>query len=57
MGTILFIFVVIVVLALVLMALQKTPMEAPLDWILQVLAIVCAIIVILARTGLGGVKI
>ncbi|MFZ3008178.1 MAG: hypothetical protein WA047_18590 [Phenylobacterium sp.] len=52
MSILILIVVVIVLLALALWAIQKMPIPSPLNWILQVLAIVIAIFVIGQRAGL-----
>lgn len=52
MSILILILVVIVLLALAIWAIQKMPIPSPLNWILQVVAIVLAIFVIGQRAGL-----
>lgn len=52
MGIILLIIVVLVLLALALWALRVAPVPAPLNWILQLLCVVLAILFIGSRAGL-----
>lgn len=52
MSILVLILVVVVILALALYAIQKMPIPSPLNWILQVVAVVLAIIVIGQRAGL-----
>lgn len=52
MSLIIFILVVVVVLALALWALSLVPIPAPANWILQVFAVVLAILAIGNRAGL-----
>jgi hypothetical protein len=52
MSILILILVVVVLLALALYAIQKMPIPSPLNWILQVVAIVIAILVIGQRAGL-----
>lgn len=44
--------IVVILLALVIWAIQKMPIPSPLNWILQVVAIIIAIFVIGQRAGL-----
>jgi hypothetical protein len=52
MSILIFIIVVIVLLALALWAIRMAPIPSPLNWILQLVAVVIAIIVIGQRAGL-----
>ena len=52
MAIIIFIVVVLVLLALVLWGLRTAPIPPPLNWILQLLAILVAVLVIGHRAGM-----
>ena len=52
MSILILIVVVVVLLALAIWAIQKAPIPSPLNWILQVVAIIIAIFVIGQRAGL-----
>ena len=52
MSILVFIIVVVVLLGLAIWALQKMPVPSPLNWILQVVAIIVAIVVIAQRAGI-----
>ncbi|WP_309643358.1 hypothetical protein [Phenylobacterium sp.] len=52
MSILILVVIVIVLLSLAIWAIQKMPIPSPLNWILQVIAIVIAIIVIGQRAGL-----
>ena len=52
MSMLILIVVVIVLLSLAIWAIQKMPIPSPLNWILQVIAIIIAIFVIGQRAGL-----
>ncbi|CAN7459702.1 hypothetical protein LJR164_003031 [Phenylobacterium sp. LjRoot164] len=51
MSILILILVVVVLLALALFAVQKMPIPSPLNWIIQVVLIVLAIIFIGQRAG------
>lgn len=51
MSILVFTLVVVVILALALWAIQTAPIPAPLNWIIQLLAIVIAIVLIANRAG------
>ncbi len=52
MSILILILVVVVLLALALFAVQKMPIQSPLNWIIQVVLIVIAIAIIGQRAGL-----
>ena len=52
MSILILILVVVVLLALALYAVHKMPISSPLNWILQVVLVVIAIVVIGQRAGL-----
>jgi len=51
MNILIFVLIVVVLLALALFAVQKTPIPSPLNWIIQVILIVIAIVFIGQRAG------
>lgn len=51
MSLLIFIIVVLVLLALVLYAIRLAPLEQPISWIIQALAVVVAIVLIGQRAG------
>ena len=52
MSILILVLIVLVVLGLALWAVQKTPIPSPLNWMIQVILIVVAIVFIANRAGL-----
>jgi hypothetical protein len=50
-GLLIFALVVIIVVALILWAVESTPIRSPFNWIIRVLVILIAALVIAGRAG------